>query len=291
MCHKDINYSGTLMYIWAIENCFELLPVDRIRSPSFTVDDTTWHLVLPNPQQILLSLILCRESDNGPNRVELDFELSYFTTDDSTSTSERNRIFFTKETVFETFFQVRMADLFESRLGFVSNNTLTVSCRMHIKGSVTTPTDNLCFARTRLGMEKRTCIWCIRDFSTLRPGRDSTYLLESTKIGYPSLTLKLRVIEDNGIEKVYIGFTDTSNKFPILNFQIFILDKNGEKEHYAEGKYVKPTPHLFIFLIRKDMLIFKQSLLPNDVLSLKCCFQIGIGPEWSGYESTLQLLS
>ncbi|GBN24715.1 hypothetical protein AVEN_123193-1 [Araneus ventricosus] len=138
-----------------------------------------------------LDLLLSREEDNGPDNIEIEFELSIFDTDGSplgmtagkeTCTSSHHywlRLYQDTDVIF-----------FRRRGKFLPNDTFTVGCRMWRTGTEISIRDT-CFARTLLGIDRRCFVWGIREFSTLLPEKKRTYYLDRTSHGSPKLILSL----------------------------------------------------------------------------------------------------
>lgn len=288
MGNNEDSYSH--LFIWIVENCPTLLSPDCIQSPSFVADETRWHLELSDPRQPCLSIITRRELDDGPDDVEVDLELSYLSADGVPLLKENNRVLFSREALFVTHFELPISEMFGSKRDeFLPGDTLTVLCCIQVIG-MNLLTASLYFGRTRLSIEDRTFFWCISDFTKLNTRQEVTYIMESTLAGYSSLTLGLHVRDDNGTENVVIRFTDDGEKSSVFNCEISVLDTNGIAVFTRKGPYFITNPNLFAYFVQKSELVEQEAfVLPNDVLTLRCHFQIGIGPQWSGIERCMPL--
>ncbi|GFS58074.1 hypothetical protein TNIN_461051 [Trichonephila inaurata madagascariensis] len=85
---------------------------------------------------------------------------------------------------------------------FLSYDTLTFRCRI-TKINVAILRMNVCYARTRLYVHRRSFIWIIRPFHSRRVGDRVLYHLVVTK--FPSLLLTLTLTESDGAEKVDVA--------------------------------------------------------------------------------------
>ncbi|GFY38330.1 speckle-type POZ protein [Trichonephila inaurata madagascariensis] len=232
MTTKNDTIADVFTYIWAIENCSKLVTPDVILSPTFEVnflENTKWMLSIKDFKQQFLTYHIQREYDGGPDSIEVFFELSFLSADGFSLKKVQNRAHFRVGGYLE--FAALTDYVFElHRLQYLVNDTLTLRCRMFKVRTYGMSKQNLCFARTRLGLERRTFIWVIRNFSTFQPGRDVKQKIESAIEGTLPLQLAFNVVVVEGIEYVaFKFFKSPSGRFLRFNGEISILDISGKK--------------------------------------------------------------
>ncbi|GBN24650.1 hypothetical protein AVEN_76582-1 [Araneus ventricosus] len=130
-CRRKANFT----FIWTIENGSFLLVSSFLKSPTLiakSMEKSNWSLKVDSVFRTkTLDLLLSREEDNGPDNIEIEFELSIFDTDGSplgmtagkeTCTSSHHywlRLYQDTDVIF-----------FRRRGKFLPNDTFTVGCRM-----------------------------------------------------------------------------------------------------------------------------------------------------------------
>ncbi|GBN48621.1 Speckle-type POZ protein [Araneus ventricosus] len=284
-------------FIWAIENASALL-VSEVESPTFmvqSIEKTEWKLEVFDVLQLnSIELSIQNEKDSGTDDIEIEFELSFLAADGS--------ILETK--VFEKQFLrmdrnwisliLKHNDVFlQRRAEFLPNDTLTIRCRMWRTDTEILRPDT-CFARTRLGMDRRCFIWAIGEFSSLQPGQKRTRVVNPTSLGSPQLILNLFISEMNG--KNYLNIQIVQNvatKFHNIFCKFCLLDTDGRVAHSVETEDIISMEeeglrevYTFREFFEKDKTVIGEaSLLLNDVLSLRCDFQIEADPVWSRIEN------
>ncbi|GFQ99788.1 speckle-type POZ protein [Trichonephila clavata] len=289
----DEGRTAAFTFIWTIENCPILLSPKGIESPEFYVDcleNTRWHLEIRNVDQEYLVYFIHRNKDNCFDPVTITFELSFIAPDGSPISSERHQKQFIHGNCFS--YMLPSKDVFVSRkTEFLSNDTLSLRCRMwEVNSDVALY--NLCFARTRLGLERRTIIWCVRRFSTLRPGRDDVYQVLLTEARPSSLNMTLSVNKvDDEEEWVVVKFLKHSDtNFLHFIYEMSVMDITGKK-HFAKKSRILLTAcdrHAQLFPKCK-LLEDRELFLPYDVLCLRCEFEIGCGVVWNERENYVRL--
>ncbi|GFY80103.1 TD and POZ domain-containing protein 4 [Trichonephila inaurata madagascariensis] len=288
----DDARTAAFTFFWTIENCPILLSPKSIVSPIFYVDclhHTKWRLEIKNVEQEYLLYFIHRDQDNGPYSVTIIFELSFIAADGSPISSERHQKQFVHGNFFE--FNLPSDDVFRSRKSeFLSNDTLSLRCRMwEVKKDI--KSKNLCFARTRLGLERLTIIWCVRGFSTLRPGEEVEYQVFLANARPSTLNMRLCVIVDSGEKHVVVKFLKCSDmNFLHFNCELSVLDITGKK-HFAKKSRILLTAcdrHMQLFRWEK-LLEDKKLFLPYDVLCIRCEFEIGCGVVYNESEKYVRL--
>ncbi|CAL1295703.1 unnamed protein product [Larinioides sclopetarius] len=291
-CQKKAHYT----FIWSIENGNSLLVSTYLKSPKFTaqsLEKTTWSLVVNSVfRSKTLDLLLKREEDIGPDRIEIEFELSILDGDGSSLGMTTGKETFTNSHHLWVRLYPDTDDIFFRRSGeFLPNDTFTVRYRMwRTETEISRP--DTCFARTRLGMDRRCFVWGIREFSNILPKQKKTQILNPTSHGSPQLILSLFFTEKNGKNYVNIQINQNSASGSRFVFcKIFLLDSDGRAVHSKEfhGSILFKNPQVFTFseFFEIDKLMNgESSLLQNDVLYLRCEFLIGTEPIWSRIDSS-----
>ncbi|GFT01597.1 TD and POZ domain-containing protein 4 [Nephila pilipes] len=290
---KDINTTSAFTYVWVIENCSVLLTPEDIVSPIFeadTLENTKWHLELNDINQEYFSWCIHRENDSGPDCIEIIFELEFLSTDGRLKIEELQAHFARGE---HLEFEESMDSIFGSRnSNSLTDDTLTFRCRM-LRVGMGVPQPNLCFAVTRLGIERRTFFWDLRNFSALGPGQDVRYEVVPMFKEIPPLTLALCVMEVNGKENILVKFLENNDwNLYRFNCEISVLNVSGRKYISKKCTNVSTSSEMCIYFFEKKNIKDESSnLLPNDVLCIRCEFEIGYGTFWNEIEYYLHLPS
>ncbi|CAL1262210.1 unnamed protein product [Larinioides sclopetarius] len=276
-------------YIWKLENLsyWRWNEEDCIKSPCFVVDDllgTKWKMTLDpsvGDGYNNISLFLEREVDDiDAHNIKIDCELAFLSSDgtvlqafETKNTTIRNeRYIGTGEFVsWNKLFCVK-------RPLFLLPDTLTARCRIR-KSVGEMSKDVQCFARTRIGIEKRSLQWNIENFSSLTVSTKRTYEIKSLDNGKKLMSLELALVYDETV--IFKIIPDYSN-LRISTFQMSILDasKNILKCFQDKFGYLNSCSWKdFTLLYTKRELFEKKSIyLPNDTLSLlfECTFSLGV---------------
>ncbi|GFR16347.1 speckle-type POZ protein [Trichonephila clavata] len=287
MTTKKAKIADIFTFIWAIENCSKLITPDGVLSPVFEVDfleNTKWILAMKDLSQQFFSYYIQR-CDSGPDSIEVFFELSFLSADGlSLKEVKRHAHFREGEYLEYAAFTEYVFEL--HKLQYLVNDTLTLRCRMCKVRTYGMPEKNLCFARTVLGLERRTFVWDIRNFSTFQPGRDVKHRIESTIEGVLPLLLSFNVVVLDGIE--YVGFKffkSYSDRFLRFNGVISILDVSGKKYLSHDCFNFTTLTDVHLKLCEKTLLMNnKSTLLSDDLLCIRSEFEIGYGSVFGGIE-------
>ncbi|GFS33137.1 speckle-type POZ protein [Trichonephila inaurata madagascariensis] len=274
--------SAAFTYLWAIENCLKLFAPESIKSPVFEVqslESTEWHLAINEKDEKFLTVGIYREQDSGPDIIYLVFQLSLLTSEGTFLKMKIHGSQFVKGGQFEI---AESTEYFKpERNEYVLNDTLTLRCRMWVKG-LDTPRPNLCFAETRLGFERRTFFCYFRNFSALSPGQGLECRLIPTAGENLTLVIAFCVMQISGKEDIFIKISEVSNKLLRLNCEISVLDAHGRKCMPKSGHNLITSSDIYMYFLQKNELIDKNpSLLLNDVLCLQCELEIGYGAIWN----------
>ncbi|GFW34965.1 speckle-type POZ protein [Trichonephila clavipes] len=283
---NDVDTPAAFTYLWAIENCLALLAPERIESPVFEVESlesTEWHLAIKEKGEKLLSISIHREQDSGPDIIEIVFQLSLLTSQGTCVKQEIHRSQFLKGGYFEL---AEPTDhIFKSTTDqYLSNDTLTLRCQMWGVG-LHTPRPNLCFAGSRLGLDRRTFFCSIRNFSALAPGQELKYHVAISGEN-PTLDVAFCVMGSYGNESIFIKFSgDSSMKILRFNCEVSVLDSDGRKCISIRKNNLLTSSDTYVYFFQKNEVIDKNpSLLLNDVMCIRCELEIGYGASWNEIE-------
>ncbi|GBM97267.1 hypothetical protein AVEN_75795-1 [Araneus ventricosus] len=287
MATADTCKRAPLTCIWIIENFSKLTYKIDLVSPLFVADSISkaeWCIKIKGGVTFRCSLYTRNSWEEVFSAMDIEFSL--LAADGSPLISKRN-----PESIFQIDLLTRTAFLGRSA-EFLPNNTLTVQCRMWIKGREI-PTMDLCYARTRLKTYTGSFTWPIEDFGTLQisAGVHSNKLALNERKVYPlksftqkgpfmALILYLRRYFES--EEVYVdALIKKGRDYIFFSSEFSVIDANGEvivsqeKEDYTHfdvavlGSYA---------LISKNKLIDNKNLfLPNDTLLLKGSFEACTG--------------
>ncbi|KAF8770855.1 Protein roadkill like protein [Argiope bruennichi] len=277
-------------FIWAIENGSELPVNGYLESPRFIaypIEKTVWKIANKVLFNGAIELAIQRE-DNGPDSIQIEFELSILDADGSTlrmQTSEKE--FKCKDEACLKLFDDEHEVFTQRRAEFLPNDTYTICCRMWRTG-IEMPIPDTCFARTRLGLDRRCFVWAIRKLSNLRLKQKTTPFINTASKGSPELILSLFLSETNGKNYLNIQIEQNSairDHIFICKFSILDIDCRVvySKKFYSFIQVDFPKVFTCREFFEKDKLV--SSLLPNDVLSLRCEFQIDADLAWSRIET------
>ncbi|GBN23585.1 Speckle-type POZ protein [Araneus ventricosus] len=267
------------IFEWKIENishCW-LKNGKEIRSPVFIADaleDTKWSLWLypmGDRDDKNVGIYLARERDfSGPNEIEVNYQIA-FLDKNGTYLTERTLLkrVFGKERIWGfSEFEAREKVFITKRKSFLPEDTLTVQCTIWIKYEYQTLVKpDLCFARTVFKVNRKSFLWQIPKFSTLKPGLRSKF--QDDLIDFD---IVLNEIEDL-VKKLDIDIISFNENIKYFLFRISIINSYGEKEPCGEHEYfasdieerVLSTP-LFSKMLMKN----ETRYLSNDVLLLDC---------------------
>ncbi|GFW69991.1 protein roadkill [Trichonephila clavipes] len=143
---------------------------------------------------------------------------------------------------------------------------------------------NECSVRTRLGTERMSFVWPVKNFSSLKLNQKFSVPLQSASKKIPLFILILTLVNDDiqvGIHKVIENKTE--NIF--MSCRLAVLDINGKEHIFSEQEHNFNSPssneewNFPLFFTKSKIVEQKVLCLPNDILSLRCNFVISIGSE------------
>ncbi|GBN59355.1 Speckle-type POZ protein, partial [Araneus ventricosus] len=283
-------------FIWSIENGSALIVSEYLKSPRFiahSMEKTKWRLMMYKRfYGKSIHLGIQREENHGPDSIEIEFELSILDANGSPLGNSTFQKEFT-DTDYECWlciFHDREQVFFQRRAEFLPNDTFTVRCRMWRLGTGISKSET-CFARTRLGLDRRSFVWEIKEFSSLQSEQKRTHCLYPPSSGSPQLILYLFLSEKNGKNYVNIQIDQNSAvRSHYILCKCSLLDSEGRVVHSKEIQNIilmnQPEVYTFQEFFEKDKLLNDESsLLQNDILYLKCEFQIKAEPAWNRIDS------
>ncbi|XP_055951698.1 uncharacterized protein LOC129987790 [Argiope bruennichi] len=250
-----------------------------LSSPPFFVDSlekTGWCLMMlisKKGDHITCSLSRIIK-DNGPKKIEIEFEISFLAADGSSLIKGKRRNLFSNNEVcvFESF--AKKNDVLIRKKGeILQRESLMVRCRMW-KVCDTLPMPVLCFARTELRVETESFFCAIERFSNFKPGEKKSFLVKPKFKEIRPLTISFG-LSDEG-DDVQVQMTGEDAKLMVsMSWEISVIDSIGRVIDCANfnflihQKRVSQIPRL----TSKNKLMSKRNLyLPSDVLLLRCSY-------------------
>ncbi|GFY72697.1 speckle-type POZ protein [Trichonephila inaurata madagascariensis] len=168
--NNDGNSLAPFTYIWAIENFPAFLSPSPILSPIFIVDcyrKSHWHLGIAESDCHVQCFVKRQGDDDGGPETDLhSSEISLLDTEGCPLITEKIERSFQKGDTYEILTFALIKDVFGTRKDkFLFNETLTLRFRcFSIQKKINRI--NTCFARTRLDIQRRSCLWTIKNFSS-----------------------------------------------------------------------------------------------------------------------------
>ncbi|GIY37835.1 TD and POZ domain-containing protein 4 [Caerostris extrusa] len=286
MTSTCVNDSTLLTYVWTIENSSALRCSPPVRSPDFifkSLENTKWSLRIVANKEDICFFLKREKGDNGLDEIDISFEIDLLTSDGSPTIEKRGKMPFKRRDYFKFDGFAKISEVFmDRREAFLPKDTLTVQCRMW-KTDTKISAHDVCFAKTRLEADRQSFVWTVRQFSKLQLKEKMSYYLKPATKGAPELYLTLSLNEKDGEECIHIKVDRgvvTRNFF--IAGEISLLNIEGKTVHSQEIQAWLSVPkksfyELENFFTKSKLMEDKASLLPNDVLCLRCLFEIGIG--------------
>ncbi|KAF8771293.1 TD and POZ domain-containing protein 5 [Argiope bruennichi] len=270
-------------FLWKLENIsYSLQQIGEvIKSPVFLVDaieQTKWRLHLfprGETEGTWLGCNLHREADSkGEDKVEIKYELAFIAKDGSVliSSGVFKEVFPKGKSGYFSRF-VKREDVFVLRRSeFLPQDTMTVRCRFwKVVGEMTE--DIRCTSRTRIGIERRSFLWDVKNFSTLQSEKKFTYQIKSIGNEASLMSVDLLLIGGLNFEEIIrfeLLHLNQTIKFSTL--RLFLIDSSGYKVECNREEIWFEDPvqcKQFRFFFTRKRLLEKESIyLPNDTLSL-----------------------
>ncbi|GIX90465.1 TD and POZ domain-containing protein 4 [Caerostris darwini] len=292
MASNNLQEKAVFTFIWAIENS-SVLSIYGARSPAFTVDslaETRWELSISTFSDIIACYIFRKPAMNGPDSIDVDFELSFLNSAGLPLVRKRDNKQFKKGDNFHFIDFARMEDVFKrERNEYTPKDILTVRCQIWGKADEMSKAD-LCFARTHMGMDRRYFIWPIKEFGSLQEGDKRTHIVKSVTKGLKRVKLILFLCQSGQDgENIHITIdTGRSAAECWIDCRISLLDIEGKVVHNRRKGWLSSSEDRFSefqqFYLKNDLLEDKVTLLPNDTLNLRCEFTVYTKSVWSQIE-------
>ncbi|GBN44583.1 hypothetical protein AVEN_137740-1 [Araneus ventricosus] len=270
---------------WILEN-FEFCVQKKgtfLKSPAFIVDNierSKWSVsIYPkgNKLENWISLYLNREEDSkGPTTIEIIYEFAFLASDGSALTSLSKRIgkraFSKNDSDGYPRFEERDS-IFAEKSAFLPKGALTIICRMWAKAG-RLDTIGECIARTRIGVERKSFLWKIQNFSTFDVGQEMAFRLKSISDDKAIMTLKLFLRKNRSSYAIVIKFILADKSIVFSTFKSSIIDSQGDYVECGQHEFwSSPTLQSdeCVLSLSKDTLMDKNYLyLPHNTLTLFC---------------------
>ncbi|GIY10149.1 speckle-type POZ protein [Caerostris extrusa] len=170
-------------YTWAIENASVLPLSNRIFSPAFTISflkKTKWYLELETSTmgQSIACILHRSGTDNGPETITVCFHLFLRNDTEHIHNIRQGISSFLKFSCFRTERFLTFDDIQNSPSVIVPQDVLTVVCQMYGLEATTEYELDLCYARSRMSVERHSFEWSIRRFSCISPAEERCYPLK-----------------------------------------------------------------------------------------------------------------
>ncbi|GIY97695.1 speckle-type POZ protein [Caerostris extrusa] len=282
---KSTDKKKCVTFTWMIENasyCYQN-PLEGIRSPSFYINwlgKSKWHLSFyPRGRQSenYIDLVLYREEDPGKNYclIDTDFEISLLAADFSIlKLSKEKKSFYANRGFGFSNFERRQTIFVDEKSNFLPKDTLTARCR------IWTPGGNIkknieYVARTRIGVEWRSFVWTIPDFSRLQSSKKKTFYIKAESDGNEMISVNAFLSQKlNCEELIRFECTCRDSSAKVTDIKLILLDATGKSIECIRDEFwfddaceCKPFP----FAVQKSKLLADQNLyLPGDVLTIQC---------------------
>ncbi|KAF8771281.1 Speckle-type POZ protein like [Argiope bruennichi] len=274
------------------ENCFSITwriekvirnseKINKFTSPRFVVnalDKSAWTLkVLREGEKYGASNIdisLHREMNGtAPTDMEVKYELSLVRKDGSVLRYSVGEYSFRRDKEDGCPSTAKVEEVIDTKQDmFFPQDVLTVRCRMWRKGEDMLQ-DTRCFARTRVGVEKRLYACRMKNFSTHELDLTGTLFMKSPmdKIALVSVDITLRKEGNN--EVIYIEPTLVDRTIENASLRLSLLDASGNavecnQEEFQFDNSSASTRFMFLFT-RNKLVANKELFLPNDTLTLE----------------------
>ncbi|GFY54583.1 uncharacterized protein TNIN_228901 [Trichonephila inaurata madagascariensis] len=270
--NNDGNILAPFTYIWAIENCPTLLSPFPILSPLFIIDGyrkTHWCLGIAESDNHIQCFVQ-RQDDSGPKFINHSSEISLLDTEGCPLITDTVQWSFKKGGSHKKSTFALIRDVFNLRRDkFLSNDTLTFRFRcFSIQQAIIRI--NMCCARTRLDIQRRSFHWTIRDFDSLGVGEHVSRSLVVTENKCLFLTLQLT-------EEGNVKMRMAPNFAVRFNLRISVLETTGRFRTAIICRCkMQDLQHIHL-MSKADLEANRELILPAGILTLRYEFILGIG--------------
>ncbi|GFV55405.1 speckle-type POZ protein [Trichonephila clavipes] len=279
----NIDEDRKFSFIWVLENFIFAVEKqgESICSPVFRgMNGSEWGLALfPRgyDNSAYIAFFLQKVSDGDSDDFPIEWELSLLRADGvpRKTTKMDARSFRPDQALGDQVF-MKIDDLLARRNELMPNDKLTVCCRIY-KADREPRLSGLSFARTRIGLERRSFVWVIDKFRT--SNRKKVFRLDPSSEQIPTLVLSIHSTNDHFLLEISQG---RARKRNLTVCEISIIDSNGKVLDTKRGDYMfEPngtTAWQFPPLIPAAIWRANANVyVPNDVLSLRCECIISVG--------------
>ncbi|CAL1275381.1 unnamed protein product [Larinioides sclopetarius] len=284
---NDVHVIPHFTYVWTIENMYACR---RVASPTFKVqamEKTDWYLSLDknNNSGFIQLQIKLYSAYNVPNAIEINFELSFLAINGRPLIKKLCSKKIQRGDIFEF---TKFADIDEvfvqKRTEFLPGDVLTVRCRMWRTGNEISKHE-VCFAHTLLREFRGSCLLKICDFSTLRVGQNGEITLNPTSGETIPMTLNCFIREEDDEQYVCIDIWLIDPETPCDGkIKILLLDAKGNVVHSEKAEIFHSYKQILDFFEKRRLTESKATLLPDDVLNLRCEYEM-VAKTRSGVEN------
>ncbi|CAL1284120.1 unnamed protein product [Larinioides sclopetarius] len=294
---------------WFIENysyCWHKQG-EVLKSPEFTGDvleGTIWTLQLyPRGDEAKhkgnISLYLTRnEDDDGPEDIQLKYNLSILATDESDLRSSKCEFLFRKGDGYGAINIAKIDEvLILKKSDYLNQDTLIICCKIMMDGKNIQPVTQI-NVRTSIGIEQILFFHIVEDFSELKPSEKKIIQIRSVSKKALALSSSFYFYADSCCEgKIVAEITpslSSSNQI-LLKCRLSLLDSSGKKIHCGETDNRFDTTRqdiikLPLSLTKTVILKKKSEYLVDDKLSLLCECTFSTGVEFEKIERILYKL-
>ncbi|GFR06904.1 TD and POZ domain-containing protein 4, partial [Trichonephila clavata] len=277
------NSWAPFTFLWTIENFHAFPSPDAICSPSFVIncmEKTEWKLRLDTYKDgdKLDDWVRCylsrQKEDDGPKSIVVEFKISLLASDQSLLITRRQKQKFTKGGASEIQYFIKLQQVFiERRDQFLPNDTLTVQCKMWRTGT-NISTSTLCSARSCLLKECNPFTWGVEQFNPFdieQERKRTSCLKENTLI----LTLFLRKDRNETYVCIRGEIENCNGRRKGIGGEVSVLNKMGKVyvSRYSDGVFTSSETEFDLITV-SELLKYRSSLLPNNMLTLRCDFEI-----------------
>ncbi|GFQ66651.1 TD and POZ domain-containing protein 3 [Trichonephila clavata] len=257
---------------------------ENLYSPEFAVDsmeDSDWRLCLAPRGHLgsnCISFFLERMPRRGPESIEVEFDLAFLARDGSVlelKQIERSRFLSSGYDSYKGHYEFANRDdvLKIRKEAFLPQDTLRTLCKIWRQDKKVMESTQI-FARTIINVERRSFVWNIEKFSTLKPDQKTTSVMRSiSKEVLMTFGFSLNC-EQCGEDKIILSIESSFNNIKCLTFECFVLDARGGQINSGRFDFfpndLTRAVSFPLLLTKRNLLNNKRLYLKNDVLLLNC---------------------
>ncbi|CAL1276738.1 unnamed protein product [Larinioides sclopetarius] len=257
-------------------------PFERIESPVFianALEGTKWSLWLyplgDTSENEFVSFYLYRENFNGPDVIEINYQLALLNKDGSFLKERTVRKGFRKKEDwgFQEFIE-RDQVFFTKKEASISEDTLTLQCTLWKHGEACAQLKHS-QARTVFTVNRRSFVWKIDAFSTLKPGSKNRLT-----DGFNDFDLVLNEELDDLEKKIILNINSIDLRIKYFSFKISLIDLEGKRENCKMKEYfiddLQDGPVSSMLIFSDKLMEHSNRYLLNDTLFLDCEYVFSI---------------